>query len=98
MNILHVEAAKLEKLLITAVVLWLPSQDTDLALLYIVGHSPANSGHSAVSLAAVFAVVWDELLDDETFALHCVVELLLPDGLMRTAHCFVMERILVGQI
>ena len=98
MDILHVDAAKLEKLLISAVLVWLLSQDTDLALLYIIGHRPANSAHSALTLAEVFAVVWDELFDDETFALHCVAELLLPDGLMRTADRFVMERILVGQI
>ena len=97
-SILQVDAAKLERLLITSVLVWLLSQDTDLALLYIVAHRPARSSHCEVSLANVFAVVWDDLLDDDTFALHCVVELLLPEGLMLTADRFVMERILVGEI
>ena len=47
----------------------------------------------------MFSIVWDDLLDDETFALHCIVELLLPSGpLMLVADRFVMERILVGRI
>lgn len=98
-EILHVDGATLENLLIVAFLIGLISQNVDLALHYILGRRPATSTHSAVSLTQIFSVVWDELLDDETFALHCVVELLLPAGpLLLVADRFVMESILVGRI
>ena len=98
-KLIPVAGAKFENLLVIAVLISLISQDVDLALLYIVGQRPANSTHSTVSLSEVFSIVWDELLDDETFVLHCVVELFMPAGpLMLAAERFVMERILVGRI
>ena len=98
-DMLHVDEAKLEKFLIVAVLITLFTDHMDLALLYLMAQRPAQSSHSAMSLEASFLAVWDQLLDDDTFALHCLVELVLPAGpLMLIADRFAMEHILVGRI
>ena len=98
-EVLQLDGAPFENVLIVATLIGLISQNVDLALLYILGRKPANSTHSAVSVSQIFLAVWDEVLEDETFALHCVVELLLPASpLLVLADRFVMESILVGRI
>ena len=98
-DVLQVDMAKLEQVLITAMLISFLTQDLDLALYYVIGQRPAQSWHPGISLEEIFTAVWDQLLDDETFTLHCLVELLLPAGpLMLIADRFVMESILVGRI
>ena len=98
-DILQVDSAKLEKLLIIAVLITFLTEDLDLALLYLIGQRPAQSSHSASSLEEILTAMWDQLLDDDTFALHCLVELVLPAGpFMLIADRFAMESILVGRI
>ena len=44
-------------------------------------------------------VAWDELRDDDIFALHCLLELVLPAGpFMLMADLFVMETFVVRRI
>ena len=98
-EILNVDLGKVEKFLITAVLISFLSGSVDLATLYLIAQRPARSSHPGQSVEQVLMAVWDELLDDDIFAVHCVLELVLPSGpLMLKAERFVMESILVRRI
>ena len=97
--ILHVSTDQLDEHLITAVLISFLAQDVNLALHYLNAKRPVQSPYASFSLEEVLVIVWDDLLEDDTFALHCLVELVLPAGpLMLKAERFVMESVLVRRI
>ena len=98
-DMLHLELARLEKHLIIVVLIRLLSEDLDLALIYFIGQRPSPSSHSYLFPEHDFVAAWDELLDDDIFALHCLLELVLPAGpFMLMADLFVMETFVVRRI
>ena len=98
-EILNVDLGKVDKFLITAVLISFLTRSLDLAILYLMAQRPARSSHPGQSVEQVVMAVWDDVLDDDIFALHCLLELVLPSGpLMLTAERFVMESILVRRI
>ena len=98
-EVLHVDCGKLEQLLITAVLISFLTGDFNLSLFFIIGQLPTQSSHFGRSVEPLLTAVWDNLLDDHTFALHCCVELVLPAGpFMMIADRFVMESILMRRV
>ena len=98
-EVMQADPVTLERYLIVAVLIAVIASDFDLALLYLMGRRPVQSSQHGFCIEDCLSQAWDCLLEDQTFALHCVVELLLPAGpLYMIAERFVMESILVRRV
>ena len=98
-DMLHMGRMKLEHHLVTALLISFVSHDFNLALLYILTLRPSNSANSVHGVEGALTDAWEDIVNDGTFLLHCLLELLLTvSPCSGAADRFLMDSILVRRV
>ena len=88
-----------ERLLLVAMLIDILSGDFDVALHFLMTKSARPAPSTIATFEFTVRELWTRLLDDETFAMACALEICFSQGQCRLqAEIFIMEAILVGRI
>ena len=88
-----------ERLLLVALLIDILSGDFDVALHFLMTKSARPAPSTIATFEFTVRELWTRLLDDETFAMACALEICFSQGQCRLqAEIFIMEAILVGRI